>query len=113
MDNQGYIKITGRLKDLIIRGGENIHPLDIENCLLGHDAISDASACGVPDDRYGEVVAVFVILHKGMQMSEEEVREWVRGSLSRHLGEFFFGGCARVSSCFGGDLFPLVLRTES
>ena len=90
MDPEGYVKITGRLKDLIIRGGENIHPLDIENCLLGHDSVSDVSVCGVPDDKYGEVVAAFVILHQGVRMEVEEARAWVKGKLSGHLGKSFW-----------------------
>ncbi len=55
------MKITGRIKDLIIRGGENIHPLEIENCLLAHPGIADVSVVGLGDERYGEVVAAFVV----------------------------------------------------
>jgi len=95
MDSAGYITITGRLKDIIIRGGENIHPLDIENRLLSHDAVSDASACGVPDDVYGEVVAVFLVLRDGGRgaagsFTAREAREWVRKGLGGHFGLFDF-----------------------
>lgn len=86
MDAEGYIKITGRIKDLIIRGGENIHPLEIENCLLACPSIADVSVVGIPDQRYGEVVAAFVIPNEGKEVMAEEVREWVRGKLSHHLG---------------------------
>ena len=86
MDSDGYIKITGRIKDLIIRGGENIHPLEIENCLLSHPGITDVSVVGLADERYGEVVAAFVIGNKSeKKVSVEEVREWVRKRLSRHM----------------------------
>jgi acyl-CoA synthetase (AMP-forming)/AMP-acid ligase II len=88
MDAEGYVTITGRLKDIIIRGGENIHPLDIENCLIAHEAIADASVCGVPDDRYGEAVAVFVIRRQGGALDEDGVKSWVRTHLSGHLGRF-------------------------
>ncbi|RYP75148.1 hypothetical protein DL771_002609 [Monosporascus sp. 5C6A] len=67
MDDDGYVEITGRIKDLIIRGGENIHPLEIENCLLGHPLVRDASVVGVPDDRYGEVVGAFVVPVRGVR----------------------------------------------
>ena len=87
MDEEGYVSITGRIKDLIIRGGENIHPLEIENCLLAHDSVGDVSVVGLPDEKYGEVVAAFVIRHKGMGLEAKEVREWVRERLSGHLGE--------------------------
>lgn len=85
MDAEGYIKVTGRIKDLIIRGGENIHPLEVENCLLGCPSIADVSVVGIPDERYGEVVAAFVIPIAGKEVIAGEVREWVRKRLSHHL----------------------------
>ncbi len=88
MDEDGYVAITGRIKDLIIRGGENIHPLEIENCLIVHEKIADASVVGLPDEKYGEVVAAFIIprTHAGKErISIEEVRSWVREKLSHHL----------------------------
>jgi acyl-CoA synthetase (AMP-forming)/AMP-acid ligase II len=72
MDDQGYVSITGRIKDLIIRGGENIHPLEIENCLFGHPLVAEASVVGVPDDRYGESVAAFVVVHPGVEAVQDE-----------------------------------------
>lgn len=97
MDPQGYLKITGRIKDLIIRGGENIHPLEIENCLLAHPKVKDVSVVGLPDERYGEVVAAFVVRAAASvgamkqaetqeEQEEEEIRKWVREKLSHHLG---------------------------
>ncbi|CAG5186308.1 uncharacterized protein ALTATR162_LOCUS11548 [Alternaria atra] len=87
MDEEGYIKITGRIKDLIIKGGENIHPLEVENCLFAHPAISEVSVVGLPDERYGEVVAAFVVRHAGDEgnVTADEVRSWVREKLSHHL----------------------------
>ncbi|KAF2770668.1 acetyl-CoA synthetase-like protein [Teratosphaeria nubilosa] len=85
MDAEGYVKITGRIKDLIIRGGENIHPLEVENCLLAHEAVREVSVVGLPDEKYGEVVAAFVVVQKGREMEVEDVRAWVRERLSGHL----------------------------
>ncbi|CAG8931856.1 unnamed protein product [Penicillium salamii] len=87
MSPDGYITITGRIKDLIIRGGENIHPLEIENCLLANSAISDVSIVGVPDVRYGEAVAAFVVPreHGSKRITAEEIQQWVREKLSNHL----------------------------
>lgn len=92
MDKEGYIRITGRIKDLIIRGGENIRPLEVENCLLAHEAVQDACVVGLKDDRYGEVVAAFVRTHPGNELFSadetegvEELRRWVRSRLSSHL----------------------------
>jgi acyl-CoA synthetase (AMP-forming)/AMP-acid ligase II len=87
MSADGYIKITGRIKDLIIRGGENIHPLEIENCLQSHPAVTDTSVVGVPDEKYGEVVAAFVIVKSGHNADKEKLREWVRERLSNHLSK--------------------------
>lgn len=89
MDEQGYIKITGRIKDLIIRGGENIHPLEIENCLFANDKIKEVSVVGLPDERLGECVAAFVVKKEGAELNVEEVRRWVKERLSHHLGRSF------------------------
>ena len=86
MDADGYVKITGRIKDLIIKGGENIHPLEVENCLFSHPAVKEVSVVGLPDERYGEVVAAFVIPAAGASATQEEIRTWVREKLSHHLG---------------------------
>lgn len=67
MDENGYVEITGRIKDLIIRGGENIHPLEVENCLFQLRGVQEVSVVGVPDERYGEAVAAFVIPHKAVR----------------------------------------------
>ncbi|KAA6414203.1 MAG: acyl- synthetase AMP-acid ligase II [Lasallia pustulata] len=85
MDVDGYIKITGRIKDVIIKGGENIHPLEVENCLFGHPCVAEASVVGLGDERYGEVVAAFVIPHKDSGITADEVRKWVGEKLSHHL----------------------------
>jgi acyl-CoA synthetase (AMP-forming)/AMP-acid ligase II len=89
MSPDGYITITGRIKDLIIRGGENIHPLEIENCLLAHDGIADVSIVGVPDMRYGEAVAAFVVAQENgtETITAEIIQQWVRENLSNHLGK--------------------------
>ena len=75
MDEQGYVKITGRIKDLIIRGGENIHPLEVENALFKHDLVSEVSVVGLPDERYGECVAAFVVVHKGVEVGVDDAGE--------------------------------------
>jgi TBC1 domain family member 8/9 len=88
IDEDGYVAITGRIKDLIIRGGENIQPLEIENCLFAHPKVSEVSVVGVPDERYGEVVAAFVIPRRKageQRITIEEVRSWAREKLSHYL----------------------------
>lgn len=76
---------------MIIRGGENIHPLEIENCLLSHEGVREVSVVGLKDERYGEVVAAFVVRNRnaeGEKLSAKEVRDYVRERLSGHLGQF-------------------------
>jgi len=72
MDAEGYVKITGRIKDLIIRGGENIHPLEVENALFAHPAVSEVSVVGLPDEKYGEVVAAFVVPHQNTALGPDD-----------------------------------------
>ena len=90
MDEEGYVSITGRIKDIIIRGGENIGPLEIESCLLSHENILEVSVVGLPDERYGEVVAAFTHKKPTSNLTADEVRNWVREKLSGHLGKSIF-----------------------
>lgn len=84
IDQNGYLRITGRLKDMIIRGGENIYPREIEEFLYTHPAVKDVQVVGVPDKVYGEEIAAFIILKDGCYASEEEIKEFVKANLSRH-----------------------------
>jgi mevalonyl-CoA ligase len=84
LDEDGYLVVTGRIKDLIIRGGENIAPLEIEARLFAHPAIKQACVFGIPNERYGEVVAAFLELEdRSARPEDEAIREWARGTLSR------------------------------
>jgi fatty-acyl-CoA synthase len=82
MDAEGYVNIVGRAKDLIIRGGENIYPVEVENFLYGHPKIQDVQVIGVPDERYGEAVMAWVILKPGEQATEEELRDYCQGKIA-------------------------------
>ncbi|HEY6838417.1 MAG TPA: AMP-binding protein [Geobacteraceae bacterium] len=84
MDENGYCKITGRIKNMIIRGGENIYPREIEEFLYSHPKISDIQVYGVPDRKYGEQVMAAVILKKGVTMTEDEVKEFCRGKIANY-----------------------------
>lgn len=83
MDEDGNFRITGRLKDMIIRGGENIYPREIEEFLYTHPAIRDVQVVGVPDEKYGEEVLACVILRDGMTATSDEVIQFVKGGMSR------------------------------
>ena len=84
VDEKGYYKITGRIKDMIIRGGENIYPKEIEEFLYTHPSISDVQVIGVPSKRYGEEIMACIILKEGCTLTEEEVKDFVRSSMARH-----------------------------
>jgi fatty-acyl-CoA synthase len=84
MDEEGYVKVVGRSKDMIIRGGENVYPREIEEFLYSHEAISDAAVYGVPDSRYGEAVMVSVILRDGASLSEDELRAYCEGRIAHY-----------------------------
>ena len=82
VDGDGYYKITGRLKDMIIRGGENVYPREIEEFLYTHPKISDVQVIGVPDERFGEEVMAWVMLRPGESADAEEIREFCRGRIA-------------------------------
>lgn len=84
MDENGYCKITGRLKDMIIRGGENIYPREIEEFLYTNSKIKDVQVVGVPSIKYGEEVVAFIQLKTGETSSEEELKEFCKGKIARH-----------------------------
>ena len=84
VDEDGYYKGVGRIKDMIIRGGENIYPKEIEECLYTCDKVSDVQVIGVPSEAYGEEVMACVILKEGEEMTEEEVKEFVGARMAKH-----------------------------
>lgn len=85
VDEDGYYRVTGRIKDMIIRGGENVYPLEIENFLLGMPGVLDAQVVGIPDAKYGEIVGAFIRTRPGYEdMTEEDVREWSIPRIARY-----------------------------
>jgi fatty-acyl-CoA synthase len=85
MDEDGYVRITGRLKEMIIRGGENIYPREIEDWLFSHPKISQAAVFGVPDEFFGEEICAWVELHPGEEVTEDELREYCREGLAHFM----------------------------
>jgi fatty-acyl-CoA synthase len=84
MDDDGYLNIVGRIKDMIIRGGENIYPREIEEFLYTHPAVADVQVIGVPDERYGEIVCAWIVLKPGAEATEEDVVEFCQGKIARY-----------------------------
>lgn len=83
-DEQGYYRITGRIKDMIIRGGENIYPREIEEFLYHMPGVKDVQVAGIPSKKYGEAVGAFIILHEGFTSTPEDVQEFCRGKIARY-----------------------------
>ncbi len=84
LDEDGYCQIVGRIKDMVIRGGENLYPREIEEYLYTHPKIMDVQVFGVPDERYGEELCAWVILREGQEMNAEELRAFCRGQIAHH-----------------------------
>jgi fatty-acyl-CoA synthase len=84
MDDDGYVNISGRIKDLVIRGGENVYPREIEEFLYTHPAIKDVQVIGVPDERYGEELCAWVILNDGAALTEDDVKAYCRGKIAHY-----------------------------
>ncbi|MBR4201892.1 MAG: AMP-binding protein, partial [Oscillospiraceae bacterium] len=83
LPDSGYFKITGRIKDMIIRGGENLYPKEIEDFIYTHPAVRDVQVIGVPDKQYGEEAMACVILNEGESATEDEIKEFVRSHMDK------------------------------
>jgi fatty-acyl-CoA synthase len=84
MDDEGYVNIVGRSKDMVIRGGENVYPREIEEFLMGHPDIADVQVVGVPDARYGEELMAWIVCRGGAELDREAVAEFCRGKIAHY-----------------------------
>jgi fatty-acyl-CoA synthase len=82
IDDEGYCRIIGRLKDLVIRGGENISPREVEEYLYRHPGVRDVQVTGVPDVKFGEELCAWIILRAGAQVSDEDIRAFCKGKIA-------------------------------
>ncbi len=84
IDVDGYCNIVGRSKDMLIRGGENVYPREVEEFLYGHPMISEVQVFGIPDSRYGEEICAWIVLKPGGKVSEEAIKEYCRGQIAHY-----------------------------
>ena len=84
MDEEGYVNIVGRIKDMVIRGGENIYPREVEEFLYTHPKVQDVQVVGVPDQRYGEELCAWVVVRPGAQLSEDELKAFCKGQIAHY-----------------------------
>ena len=109
----GYYKVTGRLKDMIIRGGENLYPREIEEFYLTNPKVRDVQIVGVPDERYGEECCAWVILHKGETSDENEMKEFGYASIARHKVPKYFMFVNEFPMNAAGKILKYKMRDES
>lgn len=112
-DEDGYIAVTGRIKDMVIRGGENIYPREIEEFLYSHSAIQDVQVVGVPDPKYGEELMAWIILKEGETLNAEELREYCTGKISRHKIPRYFEFTKEYPMTASGKIQKFKLRELS
>jgi fatty-acyl-CoA synthase len=84
IDNEGYCNIVGRAKDMLIRGGENVYPREIEEFLFRHSKVQSAQVFGVPDQKYGEEICAWIVLKPGNDCTEDEIREFCRNQIAHY-----------------------------
>ena len=113
MDEDGYYKITGRIKDMIIRGGENIYPKELEDFMYTHPKVQDVQVIGVPSKQYGEEIMACIILKKGMEMTEEEVKDYFREKMSRHKVPRYVRFMDAFPMTASGKIQKFVLREQA
>jgi fatty-acyl-CoA synthase len=113
MDDEGYLNIVGRIKDMVIRGGENVYPREIEEFLYGHPDIADVQVVGVPDERYGEELCAWVIPRDGATLAEDDVRAFCRGRLAHYKVPRHVVLCDAFPMTVTGKVQKYVLREQA
>jgi fatty-acyl-CoA synthase len=113
MDEDGYVRIVGRIKDMIIRGGENVYPREIEEFLYGHPAVADVQVVGVPDERYGEEIMAWVIAREDATVDEDELREYCRGKIAHYKIPRYVASCSEFPMTVTGKIKKHELRGQA
>ena len=113
MDEDGYVRIVGRIKDMIIRGGENVYPREIEEFLYGHPAVADVQVVGVPDDRYGEEIMAWIICREDATLDEDELREFCRGKIAHYKVPRYVASCSEFPMTVTGKIQKHKLRDQA
>lgn len=113
VDEDGYYRITGRLKDMIIRGGENIYPREIEEFLYTHPKILDVQVVGLPDEKYGEQVLACVKIKEGETLTEEEVKQYCEGKIARYKIPYYIQIVTEYPMTASGKIQKYKLREQA
>ena len=110
IDEEGYCNIVGRLKDMLIRGGENIYPREVEEFLFRHPKVQSVQVFGVPDEKYGEEVCAWIVVRPGETLTEEEVREYCRGQIAHYKAPRFIRFVDDMPMTVTGKVQKFVMR---
>ena len=113
MDDDGYVNIVGRIKDMIIRGGENIYPRELEEFLLTHPAVVDAQVIGVPDAKYGEELMAWVQLGSGEELTEDDLRDFCKGKIAHFKVPRYFRFVSEFPMTVTGKIRKVEMREKS
>jgi len=113
MDADGYVNIVGRIKDMIIRGGENIYPREIEEFLYTHPQVADAQVIGVPDLKYGEQIMAWVQLVEGEQLTEDELKEFCRAKIAHFKVPRYIAFVSEFPMTVTGKIRKIEMREKS
>ena len=113
VDADGYYKITGRSKDMIIRGGENVYPREIEEFLYSNPKVVDVQVIGVPDTRFGEEIMAWVLLRTGQEATEEEIRDFCRGRIAHYKVPRYVKFVSEFPMTVTGKIQKYVMREVS
>jgi fatty-acyl-CoA synthase len=112
MDDEGYVNIVGRIKDLVIRGGENIYPREIEEFLYRHPKVQDVQVVGLPDKRYGEELCAWIIVKPGQTATEDEVRDFCKGQIAHYKVPKYIQFVAEFPMTVTGKIQKFKIRDE-
>ena len=107
------MKIVGRIKDMIIRGGENVYPREIEEFLYTHPDVADVQVIGVPDERYGEEIMAFVIAREGAELDPEALRDFCRGKIAHYKVPRYISLCTEFPMTVTGKIQKYKLREQA
>src|ERR1700726_580627 len=113
LDDEGYCNIVGRIKDMVIRGGENVYPREIEEFLYRHPKIQDVQVIGVPDQKYGEEICAWIKLHGGQTATAEEIREFCKGQIAHYKIPRYIEFVPEFPMTITGKIQKFVMREQT
>ena len=113
MDDAGYVNIVGRLKDMVIRGGENVYPREIEEFLYSHPKVQDVQVIGVPDQKYGEEICAWIKLREGQTATPEEIREFCKGQIAHYKIPRYIEFVPEFPMTITGKIQKFVMREQT